>query len=121
MISDITFEHIALPVTNLEKSIFFYHNLLGFEFLERPKFDFEGAWFDLRNGMQLHLLKSDNVGVISGSRLFHFAFKVKDVANIERLCSEHEIRFTPIKKRSDGIKQIFIQDPDGWYLEFNSI
>jgi lactoylglutathione lyase len=121
MIAILKFEHIALPIKDLSKSIHFYHTLLGLEFLPRPDFDFEGAWFDLGNGIQLHLLKSEVSHIMSGSRLFHFAFKVEDVKEIEDLCIEHNLLFNPIKTRSDGIRQIFVQDPDGWYLEFNSL
>ncbi|HMP28649.1 MAG TPA: VOC family protein [Saprospiraceae bacterium] len=121
MIESIEFEHLALSIKDLEKSVEFYHHILGFKLLDRPDFDFRGAWIDLHNGLQLHLIESDNAQVMSGSRLFHFAFKVADVNTIEKICKENQIKYQPMKRRSDGVRQIFVEDPDGWYVEFNSL
>ncbi len=69
--------HYAIAVLDLEKSITFYHYILGFDFLTRPDFDFEGAWLDCGNGISLHLIVQEHVQIISsGSRSLHFAFEI---------------------------------------------
>ena len=120
MIKDIKFEHLAIPIKNLQDRIYFYQHILGLKSLARPSFDFDGAWFDLGNGLQLHLMVQSDFDLVSGTKLTHFAFNIDDVDKVQELCLSHDIQYTPIKKRSDGIRQIFIMDPNGWFVEFNS-
>lgn len=117
----LNFDHIALHAYDVEKSIFFYHRFLGFPLLKRPDFDFEGAWFDLGKGTQLHLIKqTTDKSILSGSRLMHFAFSVENITEMEQKCIDEKIEFMPPKIRPDGKRQIFVKDPNGWYIEFNS-
>ena len=47
--------HVAVSVTDLERAQHFYGEVLGFRELERPPFDFPGAWYELGD-RQLHLI-----------------------------------------------------------------
>jgi lactoylglutathione lyase len=120
MIKKLIFEHLAIPIKDLPLSLKFYRDILGLPTLERPKFDFDGAWLDLGDGLQLHLMVQDNFEVVSGTKLTHFAFTIEAVEHIQDLCETHQIEFVPIKTRSDGVQQFFIKDPNGWFVEFNS-
>ena len=114
--------HYAIAVLDLEKSITFYHDILGFDFLTRPDFDFEGAWFDCGNGISLHLIQDKNVLVQnSDSRKLHFAFSVFDVQQTKELLMKFGIQILKdIKPRPDGMLQMFVADPDGYMIEFTN-
>jgi catechol 2,3-dioxygenase-like lactoylglutathione lyase family enzyme len=115
-------DHYAIAVTNLERSLSFYHNILGLSILTRPNFDFQGAWLDCGNGISLHLIVQPEVKVvISGSRDLHFAFAVDNLASTKDILIKSGVDIIKdIKPRPDGVLQLFIKDPDGYFIELTS-
>src|SRR5689334_12678438 len=72
--------HVALTVADLERSRHFYLDVIGLKEIPRPPFNFPGAWFEIRNGQQLHLIVHTNPTMRTGkpldSRDVHFALRV---------------------------------------------
>ncbi len=112
-------DHYAIAIGNLERSLTFYHDILGLGILPRPDFDFEGAWLDCGNGISIHLIVQEHVQIISsGSRSLHFAFGVEDIQTTKKILTTYGIQIIKdIKPRPDGILQMFVQDPDGYFVE----
>ena len=50
--------HVTLVVGDLEAARAFYGNILGLRTLDRPNYEFEGAWFTLGT-IELHLLLAE--------------------------------------------------------------
>ena len=113
-------DHFSLQVSDVEKSVAFYKTL-GFEQLNRPAFDFKGAWFAIGNKQQLHLMEGLTTAVNSGRRKTHFAVSVHDMEAFEQHLKKQTIHYQPPKQRPDGVVQIFLKDPDGYYWEFNEV
>ncbi len=115
-----SFDHYTIEVNDLEKSLFFYHKILGFPLLPRPDFDFAGAWIDISKGQALHLiLSTEKTTIASSSRKLHFAFSHPKIEELKAyLIQFNTITIFPIKTRPDGIKQLFVKDPDGYFIEF---
>ncbi len=109
--------HVAVHVADLKASIAFYRNILGLAQLPRPAFDFPGAWFRIGESQELHLIGNRIEPVHSHSRGTHFALEVEDIKAVESELSSKNATFTGPKQRPDGSLQIFIQDPDGHYIE----
>lgn len=116
-------DHFAIAVHDLSSSLNFYHDILGLGILPRPNFDFEGAWLDCGDGISLHLIEQvDTAPIFSGSRHLHFAFAVDDLmATKEILNGAGIVIAKDIKPRPDGVLQMFIQDPDGYFLELTEL
>lgn len=108
--------HVAIYVKDLEASYRFYHEALELEPLPRPDFNFPGAWFRLGRQQELHLIAPREEELIFLKKQ-HFALKIKSVQQAEELLKKKGIPFTGPKPRPDGAIQIFIQDPDGYYIE----
>lgn len=110
--------HIALFVKDLEASKEFYGNVLEFPEVARPAFDFEGAWYALGTHT-LHLIagRTDDI-IVGGTRRNHFALEVEDIEECEAFLKAKKIPMVGPKMRPDGVPQIFIQDPDGYWIEF---
>jgi catechol 2,3-dioxygenase-like lactoylglutathione lyase family enzyme len=53
--NSLAFHHIALSVTDMDRATWFYSEVLGLEKIERPPFDFGGAWYQLGEHT-LHLI-----------------------------------------------------------------
>jgi len=113
------FEHIALHVANIERSDRFYGKLLGLNKLPRPNFPFKGSWYELGAGLQLHLIEGMNYQPHSGNRGNHIAFIVQDAIKFEQDFAAQGVEIVVNKLRVDGIRQLFVKDPDGYFVEFN--
>ena len=113
----IELNHVAIHVSDVEKSSEFYRNVLLLESLPRPAFDFPGAWFRLGSQQELHLIGNRADPVISSNRGNHFALRVDELATWERHFQISGIKFFPRKMRPDGAWQVFLRDPDGHFIE----
>ena len=109
--------HVALHVANLERSYEFYTKVLQLESIPRPKFDFPGEWFRLGQHQELHLIARTDEPVKLANRNNHFALRVPDMASWFAHLKNIGAEFRPPKARPDGAVQIFLQDPDGHWIE----
>jgi catechol 2,3-dioxygenase-like lactoylglutathione lyase family enzyme len=122
-------DHVTIVVEDLARSRDFYVDVLGMEPLDRPKFSFEGSWFQAGK-TQIHLIlehaESGPAGIhvpkhLASSRTHHFAFEVEDA---NHAAIELRRRNVPIvsgpKERPDGAVQVFVTDPDGHVVELCS-
>ena len=124
--------HVSVPVTDVERAKAFYRDVLGLEEIERPPFDFGGAWFALADG-QLHLIQHP-AATFRGekpvdSRDTHFAVRVASFrAALERLRehgydAESEDDLKRMRVRPDataGFPQIHLLDPDRNVVEIDA-
>ena len=118
-----TLHHAALCVTDLERAKRFYGEVLGLEELERPPFDFPGAWYSLGD-RQLHLIVHTSPLTLRGttqvdSRDGHLALRVADYdATLEHL---HANGIEVLERRTNVTpwSQLYVTDPDGNVIELN--
>jgi len=120
-------DHLALSVKDVNRSAEFYINVMKLpEITNRSKI--EGIrWFVLGDGRELHLIsviKENNVtnkalhlGLSSG----RFDDFVKVLAGFKIPYSDWPGKGNTVNIRADGTKQVFFQDPDGNWLEVNSL
>jgi lactoylglutathione lyase len=117
------FNHIALYVADLTRSTAFYHDVIGAEVIRDPFQDDRHVWLKIGEHNQLHLIggtPSPDTGNM------HFAFSVSlldDFLNqLEKPGVGYEDRqggTSRVRLRPDGVKQIYLQDPDGYLIEIN--
>ena len=109
--------HVAIHVEDVEKSIVFYRDVMGFEPLPRPAFDFPGAWFRLGQVQELHIIGDRTDPVHSHNRGDHYALEVDSIRDAESELIAKGAAFREPKQRPDGAWQIFLKDPDGHVIE----
>ncbi len=120
-----TLHHIAVCVTDIARAKVFYAEVLGLTEVERPAFPFEGAWYELSDGRQLHLIVHERPRTLRGTteidlRDGHFAF---GVADYERTVERLRAAGVACVAKPDNItpwKQVYITDPDGNVIELNA-
>ncbi len=120
-----TFNHLALSVTDVDKSVAFYQKVLQLEEIENTASSSETRWFSLNEGKQLHLIPRPDF-LICVNKAVHLALATPDVAAFVRHLETLNIvwcdwRDTPTRDyiRKDGIRQVYFQDPDGYWIEVN--
>ncbi len=114
--------HVARVTRRPAESIAFYRDLLGFRELQRPAFNFRGAWL-FNYGVQIHIIENvssapDPERAID-SRGNHLAFHVTDVEASKNQLRSAGIEFIE-QVNAGGIHQVFFRDPDGHFIELAS-
>jgi len=120
-----SFNHIALSVRDINKSVAFYQNLLELPEIENTASNSKTRWLAFNKNVQLHLIPRPE-SIIKTNKAVHFALATHDLSNIIKRLVALKINYsdwrdTPDKSyvRNDGIKQIYFQDPDGYWIELN--
>jgi lactoylglutathione lyase len=115
-------DHVAISVADADKSAAFYSDVFGFKQVPAPVP--MARWLVMANGVMLHVVGNRKASS-DHSRWDHLALACADMdAVISKLNARHvpwtdmDGRDVP-QVRSDGVKQIFVQDPDGYWIEIN--
>lgn len=111
--------HAGLIVSDLARSAGFYEAVLGLPRIERPELGFDGLWYGLDGGQQIHLMLLDDPYAgcrqsSHGGRDRHLALAVDDFDGIRYRLEAAGIEFTMSRS---GRKALFCRDPDGNTLE----
>lgn len=124
--TDFAFErdHDTLRVKNLEVSADFYQNILGLKEIPNGGLPNHIRWFQLNDRVQIHLVESaEEVQRIKG---VHMAMNTRKLEEFMDFLKKKEVHFEnwegtryATNTRPDGVKQIYLQDPDGYWIEVN--
>lgn len=119
------FNHAAIHVTDLQKSVAFYKDLVGLDTIPDPFRDGKHAWFSLGPGLSLHVIAG---ATATGNRDMdhHLCLRIPSVESFIPRLEKAGVPYVnargekkTITVRPDGVKQIYFQDPDGYWIEIN--
>lgn len=122
----ISFDHVALSVSDVNASVTFYEAVFQLDEItnrtEKPGI----RWMGLGEGKELHLISTVEKP-FQVNKAIHFALSVKDFDGFMERLQTQKIPYwnwaeTPneITVRADGIRQVYVRDPDGHWIEVNS-
>lgn len=120
------FNHIALSVKDVDTSIAFYQKVLHLKEIENTASNSKTRWLSIGEGKQLHIIPRPDFEVKT-NKAVHFALTTSDIDSFVSYLKELKIEYsdwlgTPNKDyvRKDGIKQVYFQDPNGYWIEINN-
>lgn len=118
--------HIAVYVVNLQRSTAFYKDIVGLDTIPEPFHDGRHTWFRVAEHSHLHII-SGATAATPHDKNGHLCFSVPSVENFIQTLNKAAVPYEDWKGnkqsvtvRVDGIKQIYFQDPDGYWLEINN-
>ena len=113
-----TLSHSAVRISDPERAIRFYENVLNLKKLPRPNFGFGGAWLEAGDN-QIHLIQAEKREGVINPMGPHIALQVDDYEETKRTLQEKGIEFLEAPPNPGG-RQLWILDPDGNAVELRS-
>lgn len=117
--------HVAFYVTDLSKSTDFYMNIIGLDSIPEPFHDGKHTWLSIGYKSHLHLIAGNKGGTVRDKNS-HLCFSVPDVGLFVEKLNKAGIAFEDwlgkkqsVTNRVDGVKQLYLEDPDGFWIEIN--
>jgi glyoxylase I family protein len=107
--------HVSINVVDVDDAVAFYRDVLELPVLERPPFDFAGAWFGLGE-QQLHLIEVSDFTAPVGQ---HFAVQVADIDATITVLGGRGVRVSQVSEIPGVCRQAFFADPTGNSIELN--
>lgn len=120
------FNHLALYVYDLKASADFYARVIQLDSIAEPFHDGRHTWFNMGEHSQLHLI-GGNSKEQQHIKDTHLCFSVASLEDFMQHLDKEKINYsnwagsgkTPTT-RADGVKQVYFQDPDGYWIEVNN-
>ena len=119
------FNHTTIFVIDMNRSAAFYEKVLMVTRIPEPFHDNKHIWEKIGEHNELHIVEGAKQ-VIPHDINIHLAFSVPSVENFAKHLDSMNVKYgdwsqksTTPQLRPDGIKQIYFQDPDGYWIEVN--
>lgn len=117
-------DHVSLQVSDLARSTHFYRDVLGLTLLERAGSE-RSRWLSIGETETLHLIAVE-AGPVDTCQQTHFALRTADFdAFVADLDARGQDYFDwageagKIWLHRSGMRQVYLQDPDGHWIEVN--
>jgi lactoylglutathione lyase len=118
--------HIARYVVDLKKATNFYIEVIGLDTMPEPFHDGKHTWFVVGDYSHLHLIQGAEKAVPQDKNN-HLCFSAPSIEDVIARLGKYNVDYyswagekKAITTRVDGIKQIYFQDPDGYWIEINN-
>lgn len=117
-------DHDALQVKDLSIAAEFYKDILNLEEIPNGGLGDHIRWFQLNDKVQIHLIESRDE--VIKNKGVHMALNTDRLDKFMEFLTSKNVHFEnwPGEKgitnaRPDGVRQIYFQDPDGYWIEVN--
>lgn len=117
--------HIAVYVKDLPAMTEFYRTVVGIDTMPEPFHDGKHSWFPIGQHSQLHFIKGAK-DIRQHDKNAHLCFTVSSVDDFVKGLIAAGIHYedwpgkaNSITTRVDGVKQVYFQDPENYWVEIN--
>ena len=123
---DFRYDHYSFIVKDLETVGDFYQDILKLEEIPHPSATSGFRWFKIHGGSQLHLIGKDSVSM-KHSKSVHLCLATQNLDGFIEHLKVNNITFWDwpgkegaVTDRADGVRQIYIKDPENNWIEINT-
>jgi lactoylglutathione lyase len=123
--NNVHINHTAIYVIDIQKTSAFYSNIIGLDTVPEPFHDGKHIWYSTGAHSMLHVIQ----GATEKRAYYknqHTCFTVPDfeiflgkLQSANWTWEDVAGKKNAITTRIDGVHQIWLQDPDGYWLEIN--
>lgn len=118
-------DHYAINVTDLQRSVDFYQNVFSIkEIYNGTQLD-HIKWFRLGERQELHIISVENLqlqipkGVHLALTTANLSLFISHLNSLDVPYYDWPGKKSAVSIRPDNVEQIYIQDPDGYWIEIN--
>jgi len=123
---DFKIDHFAIVVDDVDKSAKFYDNILGLEETPHPDKKPGFRWFMIDDSSQIHLIQKEFTP-FEKNKSMHLCLSTQDLDAVITHLKSNNVPYwdwpgkeSAVTLRTDGVRQIYIQDPDAYWIEINT-
>jgi lactoylglutathione lyase len=120
------FNHLTVYVTDLARASDFYKKVMLLDTIPEPFHDHRHTWFRISDHGQLHVVSGAKEDITHDVNI-HLAFTVSSLPDFIKHLEQLGVKYgnfageaNKIALRPDQIQQIYLQDPDGYWIEVNN-
>jgi catechol 2,3-dioxygenase-like lactoylglutathione lyase family enzyme len=110
--------HITYNVTDLNRALRFWVDVLGVKQIPKQVDSDRLLWLQVPSGTMVHIILNDDA---PSAPSHHSAFEVDDIEAAERAMKAKGLETTAISTRNDGQRAFNINDPDGNRIEICTV
>lgn len=118
-------DHIALLVRDLDESVAFLTKVIGLTEMANPMGGTAIRWIEIGDGRRFHIQAGDT-SAVHVEKQTHFALSTASFDDVLARFRRDGVAFSDMKGtlhainvRPDGMRAIFVQDPNGYWFEIN--
>lgn len=123
---DFKIDHFAIVVDDVDKSAAFYGDILGLTETPHPDKKPGFRWFIINGSSQIHLIQKEFTP-FEKNKSMHLCLATQDLEGVIAHLEKNNIAYSDwpgkensVTLRTDGVRQIYIQDPDAYWIEINT-
>jgi lactoylglutathione lyase len=125
MSAKVRLNHMSLQVRNLDRSAKFYQEVFLLPEIECGARKSNIRWFGIGDRQSVHLIEGE-FGATHVTRSTHFCISTSDLDGAIEHLRNLNVAFCDaagaqgkIHVRADGVRSVYLQDPDGYWIEVN--
>ena len=118
-------DHIALLVRDLDETATFLADVLQLREVPNPMGGRDIRWFDIGGGQRFHIQAGD-ISRTHVEKRTHIALSAADLNAVIAHLNARGVAFSnmagvsgAVNVRPDGMRAVFVQDPNGYWFEIN--
>ncbi|HAI44310.1 MULTISPECIES: VOC family protein [unclassified Maribacter] len=123
---DFNYDHYSVIVKDLDKVGDFYKNVLNLKEIPHPSAPSGFKWFVIQGNSQLHLIGKDSVAM-QHSKSVHLCLATQKLGELIASLEKKQITYydwpgaeNSVTLRADGVRQIYLKDPENNWVEINN-